>query len=94
MRDLRQQECRTPVEHKLAGYAIGLDTLKSPRAVVQPDDDVVRMNEVGPDEIVVAVIVYVVGEKRAAFFGTGVEVKNRRRLCLAEVYIDALPAAR
>jgi len=81
-------------QHEGAGETVRADALESACAVGQPDDHVIGVNKVCPHQIVIAVVVYVTGEDRAAGASERVEVKQRVSGGVAEAYIEALAGAR
>ncbi|HMG34022.1 MAG TPA: hypothetical protein VKM94_08805 [Blastocatellia bacterium] len=69
------------------------NTFKSSSAVIEPDDNVVGVTKIRPDQVVVAVVVYVIGEQRSSFVGRDVEIKNVMRLRFAEADVDTSVAS-
>ena len=50
--------------------------LESPQAGVQPYDDVVRVQQVGPNQIDVAIVVYILCEEGAVTWARRLELKD------------------
>src|SRR5262249_48339086 len=94
MRDLKAVERAGSRQHERLSELLWTDALKPAASVIEPNHDVVGVQEVRPDEIVVAVVVYVSGEDRTALAGQRVEAKKVERLWPAEAGLGGLGAAR
>lgn len=80
-------------QHERLRILMRTNALKPSSAVVQPDDDILRMNEVCPDQVVVAVIVYVTREQRTVVTCQGIKEKNCARLAVTEADLETLIAS-
>src|SRR5262249_7708132 len=80
-------------QDKVARVLGGAHSLESTGSVVQPDDHIIRVNQVGPDQVIVAVMIYVLDEERAVIACARVKVKDRGGPRLAEPYLNALIAS-
>jgi hypothetical protein len=69
------------------------NSLKPPCAVPQPDDHIIRMEQVSPDQIGVAIVINILGKEPAGCAAVGVELDEGELACAAEVYLYALDQA-
>jgi len=65
-------------------------TVESSRAIVEPDDHIVSAQKIRPDQVVVAVIVYVTREERASLAAERVKPEHNARFRSAEANFNIL----
>jgi len=63
-------------------------SVESPQPIIYPYDNVIGMQKIGPDQVDVAVIVYIFGQKRAKRAEAGAESENRDCFEVAEMDLD------
>jgi hypothetical protein len=80
-------------QNKCFCISIRFGAFKPSGPVVEPDDHVLRVKKIGPNQVIVAVVVDVTGKQCSGCVRLHVKIKNAVRLCLTEAYVDAFVPA-